>query len=117
MAQPGTAQAWNYFPRKVPFSLFPSGYPGSNPGRGVLFKMKNNLLKKIKRFLNKKDIKDFGKKQEKIQTRTASYFGIVFLILAIISFVQKDVGTGVIWLCVGAIFYFFGNVSIKDNKK
>ncbi len=32
MAQPGTAQAWNF----VSGSLFPQGYPGSNPGRGVL---------------------------------------------------------------------------------
>ncbi len=33
MAQPGTAQAWN---QKCKVSLFPQGFPGSNPGHGVL---------------------------------------------------------------------------------
>jgi len=35
MAQPGTAQAWNFIQDSTE-SLFPQGYPGSNPGRGAI---------------------------------------------------------------------------------
>ena len=34
VAQSGTAQAWNFTSGNED-SLFPSGYPGSNPGAGV----------------------------------------------------------------------------------
>jgi len=44
MAQPGTAQIKIFerkpgiiFLGKVLWSLFPQGYPGSNPGRGAFF--------------------------------------------------------------------------------
>jgi hypothetical protein len=42
MAQPGTAQAWNLVSvMQITYaredSLYPSGFPGSNPGLGVFF--------------------------------------------------------------------------------